>query len=177
MKYKPPPRFHTGFLLPDGKGRRSLVGRLLPQPRVIAADGAEILLDQALGDRFVLLLRSADPRADLAFLQQPVWARRGIACLVVLPKGASIPAHAAAEFVTETDGALAAAMGNDPNGALLLRPDHYVAAAMSLHDADRVGAAIDALFAATWPSEAAVPPPLPLLRETRRTADRSREVA
>jgi 3-(3-hydroxy-phenyl)propionate hydroxylase len=177
MKYKPPPRFHAGFLLPDGKGRSALVGRLLPQPLVTGTDGTDILLDHALGDRFVLLVRSADPQADLAFLQQPVWAKRGIACLVVVPKGSAIPIIGGVEFVTETDGVLAAAMANDPDCVLLLRPDHYVAASLSLEDADRGSEAIDALFAATWPSGDALPvqdhPP----RETRRTLGRSREVA
>ena len=59
MKYKPPPRFHAGFLLPDGKGRHSFVGRLLPQPMVRTADGQSVLLDEVLGNRFTLLLRSA----------------------------------------------------------------------------------------------------------------------
>jgi 3-(3-hydroxy-phenyl)propionate hydroxylase len=176
MKYKPPPRFHAGFLLPDGKGRSSLVGRLLPQPLVTGADGADILLDAALGDRFVLLLRSADPQADLAFLQRPVWAKRGIACVVVLPKGSAIPAIGDAEFVTETDGALAAAMSNGPDGGLLLRPDHYVAACLSRDDLERGSDAIDALFAATWPSGDAPPPQAQAPRETQRMAGRSHEV-
>jgi 3-(3-hydroxy-phenyl)propionate hydroxylase len=174
MKYKPPPRFNAGFLLPDGKGRRSLVGRLLPQPLVTGADGADILLDHALGDRFVLLFRSADPRTALALLQQPVWAKRGIARVVVLPKGSAISTIGGAEFVTETDDTLAAVLADD---VLLLRPDHYVAAALSLHDADRGSAAIEALFAATWPPADAMPPQIHPSRETQRIEGRSREVA
>jgi 3-(3-hydroxy-phenyl)propionate hydroxylase len=174
MKYKPPPRFHAGFLLPDGKGRRSLVGRLLPQPLVTGADGTDILLDHALGDRFVLLLRSADPQAALALLQQPVWAKRGIARVVVLPKGSAVPVIEDAEFVTETDDTLAAALADS---VLLLRPDHYVAAALALHDADRGSAAIEALFAATWPPAGAAPPQIHPSRETQRIEGRSREVA
>jgi hypothetical protein len=65
-------------------------------------------------------------------------------------------------------------MAHDQGCVLLLRPDHYVAASLSLDDADRGSAAIDALFAATWPSgdaEAQLP------REIQRTASRSREAA
>ncbi len=109
MKYKPPPRFHAGFVQPDGRGRRSLVGRLLPQPMVRTAEG-EALLDTLLGNRFVLL--AGDP-AVLAALRDPLWDRLDAARITVDPNGPLSPL-------------LAAYAGH----ALLLRPDHYVAAAI-----------------------------------------------
>ena len=56
MKYKPKPRFASGFLVPDGKSaRRTLVGRLFPQPFVRTAAGQRVLLDEVLGNRFALV--------------------------------------------------------------------------------------------------------------------------
>jgi 3-(3-hydroxy-phenyl)propionate hydroxylase len=53
MRFKPPPRFAQGFVVPDGAGaRHTLVGRLFPQPRVETVDGLEVLLDDMLGDGF-----------------------------------------------------------------------------------------------------------------------------
>ena len=150
MKYKPPPRFNAGFLVPDGKGRKSLVGRLLPQPRVRTAAGQDVLLDEALGSRFVLLLRSAQPAEDFARLRQPVWDKLGAARVALLPAGSPAQAVEGVETVIETNDALAAALLDYPGCALLLRPDHYVAAAVPLSDIDRASRAVDDLLAATW---------------------------
>ncbi len=150
MKYKPPPRFNEGFLIPDGRGRSSLVGRLLPQPKVRRSGGDTVLLDEVLGSRFVLLLRSARPVEDFARLSQPVWDRLGAARVALLPADAPAQAIEGIETAVETDDALAAALAGSPACALLLRPDHYVAAAIPLDDADRASRAIEALLAATW---------------------------
>ncbi len=163
MKYKPPPRFNAGFLVPDGRGRASLIGRLLPQPTVRTADGRDVLLDEVLGNRFALLVRSADP-ADAARLRQPVWDRLGAVRVALLPSGsparAGDPAAWAAEgvaAVTETDGALDAALAGYVGCALLLRPDHYVAAVIPLDAGDAAAQAVEVLLAATWTAARAMP--------------------
>lgn len=150
MKYKPPPRFNAGFLVPDGKGRRTLIGRLLPQPPVRTADGRQALLDEVLGNRFALLLRTARPAEDFARLRQPVWDALGAARVALLPMGAAAQAADGVEAATEMDGALDTALADYPRHALLLRPDHYVAAAIPLDDAEGTGRAVEALLAATW---------------------------
>jgi len=119
MKYKPPPRFNRGFLVPDGKGRKSLVGRLLPQPPVRTAAGQDVLLDEALGSRFVLLLRSARPAEDFARLRQPVWDRLRAARVALLPAGSPAQAVKEVQAVTEANDALAAALAGYPDCALL----------------------------------------------------------
>ncbi len=131
MKYKPPPRFHRGFVIPDGRGRASLVGRLLPQPDIRLADGREVLLDTVLGNRFVLLSR--DP-GGLAQLRHPVWDALGATRVALLPQDAPPPAIEGVEAVAETAAALAGALAPYRGFALLLRPDHYVAAAIPLGD-------------------------------------------
>lgn len=150
MKYKPPPRFHAGFLVPDGRGRHSLVGRLLPQPAVRLADGTEPLLDALLGNRFALLLRTVDPAADAPRLRHPVWGRLGTLCVALVPMGSPVPAVPGIAVAAETDDALAAAFAAYPGCALLLRPDHYVAAAVPLDRPGDAAAAVEALLASTW---------------------------
>ena len=150
MKYKPPPRFHAGFLIPDGRGRASIIGRLLPQPLVRRADGSEVLLDAVLGNRFGLMLRG--PAAGFAPLRQPIWDRLGAARVAMVPGGEAADAGEGegVEVVTEANDAAAGALAPYANHALLLRPDHYVAAAIPLDDPDSAARAVETLLAATW---------------------------
>ncbi|MGN5236816.1 bifunctional 3-(3-hydroxy-phenyl)propionate/3-hydroxycinnamic acid hydroxylase [Rhodococcus sp. SJ-3] len=55
MKYKPVPRYEDGFVLRDGAGRSSLVGRAFPQPMVEKLDGTRLRLDDVLGTRITLV--------------------------------------------------------------------------------------------------------------------------
>ncbi len=140
MKYKPPPRFHSGFVVPDGKGRQSLVGRLFPQPMVGVPGGGEVLLDEVLGNRFVLLLRGG---AGFDRLRQPVWDTLGAARVALLPPAAAAPAGVA--VARETNDQLSGVLAPYDGCALLLRPDHYVAASIPLGQADAVARAAEAL--------------------------------
>ena len=156
MKYKPPPRFHAGFLLQDGKGRHSIVGRMLPQPMVRTAAGSSVLLDEVLGGRFTLLLRTASPAEDFAHLRQPVWDTLAVRRVALLPQDAALPTGwAGGEAVVEFDGALSRALARYDRHALLLRPDHYVAAAIPLAAPGQSAKAVQALLASTWPSNPA----------------------
>ncbi len=150
MKYKPPPRFNAGFLIPDGKDRRTLVGCLLPQPMVRTVEGREVLLDEVLGTRFVLLLRTRRPAEDFARFSQPVWDALGVARVALLPAGSPVAAVDGVEMAAEANDALDTALANYHGHALLLRPDHYVAAAIPLNDVDGMSRAAAALLAATW---------------------------
>ncbi len=150
MKYKPPPRFHAGFILPDGRGRHSMVGRMLPQPMVQASDGSTMLLDELLGNCFTLMLRTTAATADVSRLTQPIWSALGVRRVVVVPKGAALPTLAGWLAVSELDGALGAALARYHGHALLLRPDHYVAAAIPVAAPDQAARAVEAMLAATW---------------------------
>ncbi len=69
MKFKPPPRFAHGFIVADAAGaKNTLVGRMLPQPRVLTADRSEVLLDEVLGPGFAVLVHSNRPQAALQAL-------------------------------------------------------------------------------------------------------------
>jgi 3-(3-hydroxy-phenyl)propionate hydroxylase len=55
MKYKPSPRFDGGFIVKSMLTREGVVGRMLPQPRVLSGAHAGRCLDEVLGDGFTLL--------------------------------------------------------------------------------------------------------------------------
>jgi 3-(3-hydroxy-phenyl)propionate hydroxylase len=74
MKYKPKPRFVDGFFAPDGKGtRRTLVGRMFPQPIVMRPEGKLVLFDEALSVGFALVAFGQSPERALAHWVQPIW--------------------------------------------------------------------------------------------------------
>lgn len=129
MKFKPPPRFAQGFIVPDNAGaRHTLVGRLFPQPRVRTADGRETLLDETLGAGFAFVVRS--PRADeaRASLTGEPWSKLG-ARSVTMPLDAGGPRLA--RF-------------NDH--VILLRPDRYVAACIAVDELAKGAQAVDRLI-------------------------------
>jgi 3-(3-hydroxy-phenyl)propionate hydroxylase len=151
MKYKPQPRFTSGFMIPDGRGnRRTLVGRLLPQPKVIAVSGRRMLLDDVLGPRFALLIRAADAEQALAALDQPIWDELGAVLAVVLPAGTEPFVSERGVTMSECDDGFASALGPDRNNVILLRPDRYVAACFPLEKAASAARAVEALLADTW---------------------------
>jgi 3-(3-hydroxy-phenyl)propionate hydroxylase len=152
MKYKPQPRFKAGFMVADGRSaRKTLVGRLLPQPRVIAQNHRQLLLDDVLGPGFALLVRTADPEASLAALRQPVWNELGALRIAILPAGTEpFALKQGGISVAECDEDFAAALGLDSASVILLRPDRYVAACFPLAEADRAARDVRLLHTSTW---------------------------
>ncbi len=149
MKYKPKPQFTQGFLISTGPASAELVGRLFPQPRVRTAEGHEVLLDEVLGPRFCLVIRATDPAALFSRLDHAIWRTLGAARVAILPAGQAT-AHDGITVVTETGPSVAALFGSDSDVILLLRPDHYVAAAFTPAQADAMAESVQLLLAATW---------------------------
>ncbi|HEV2357083.1 MAG TPA: bifunctional 3-(3-hydroxy-phenyl)propionate/3-hydroxycinnamic acid hydroxylase [bacterium] len=156
MRWRPAPRFRSGFLVPDGRpAGETLVGRLLPQPWVVTADGRSVRLDAVLGNRFVLLAWTARPGEAFAAVRHDVWRRLDATRVAVLPCGVEDESVRrseglfGAEVVRDRDGHLAAALARYPNHVLLLRPDHYVAACLPADGPARGAAAVEALVART----------------------------
>ena len=142
MKFKPPPRFADGFIVPDGAGaKRTLVGRLYPQPRVmvegrqISSEG--VLLDEVLGDGFAILVRSPRPDEVLPLLRAAPWSQLG-ARIVVLGRDATELGVANPRLARFTDH------------IILLRPDRYVAACLKVDDVVKGGEKLAALIAGTF---------------------------
>lgn len=128
MKFKPPPRFAEGFLVPDGEdARRTLVGRLFPQPRING-----VLMDDMLGKGFALVVRSARAAEVLPRLTGEPWSKLK-ARAVVMP--------------LETGGPRLAPYNDH---VFLLRPDRYVAACIRFDALDEGAAKVAALVAGTF---------------------------
>jgi 3-(3-hydroxy-phenyl)propionate hydroxylase len=142
MRFKPPPRFAHGFLVPDGKpAKTTLVGRMFPQPRVMTADG-ETRLDDVLGPGFSLLVRSPRTRAIVPKLLQKPWSDLAPRILVFGDQA--------------IEGAIAL-REQSPNPrlaysdhVLLLRPDRYVAACIPTGDLEKGARRAANLIAATF---------------------------
>lgn len=128
MKFKPPPRFSDGFLVPDGAGaRHTLVGRLFPQPRI-----GGVLLDDLLDDGFSLVVRSPRAGEVMAKLAGEPWSKLEARC-VELPPDAGGPR-----------------LGRFNDHVFLLRPDRYVAACIPADDLAKGADAVRELVAATF---------------------------
>jgi len=62
----PQPTYHDGrYIGLPRKSRRSVEGKLIPQPSVRTFDGRLRLLDDVMGDNFTLIGMSSDPRAGV----------------------------------------------------------------------------------------------------------------
>ncbi|HTH99271.1 MAG TPA: bifunctional 3-(3-hydroxy-phenyl)propionate/3-hydroxycinnamic acid hydroxylase [Stellaceae bacterium] len=143
MKFKPKPRFAKGLLgLPDGAGKHSLRGRMLPQPLVTAADGGTQLLDDLIGPGFALIQYGGDDA--LPTLRHPLWRHLDARRIRILPAGSAMTASTGT--VTVIDGADALKMPLAPHDGqiLLLRPDRYVAGAFRVSDETRFAEAYTA---------------------------------
>ncbi|GAA3970937.1 bifunctional 3-(3-hydroxy-phenyl)propionate/3-hydroxycinnamic acid hydroxylase [Actinomadura viridis] len=111
----PAARHTTGLLAGP---RAPAAGRMLPQPWVTGPDGARVRLDDALGQRW-LLLHAGTVTA------QPSWTRQGVPSVTLRPAGAP----AAENTVVDADRVLVAWMARHRAGTVALRPDGYVYAA------------------------------------------------
>jgi 3-(3-hydroxy-phenyl)propionate hydroxylase len=129
MKYKPKPFYSSGFLVATEPG--TLVGRMLPQPRVETMDGRELLLDEVLGNDWRLVAYGPDAEARAAEAAKLDFGMRGLEPLAILPNtmnrmacakgGQEVVRDLSREFLRE-----------NPEGAtvlMLVRPDRYIAAA------------------------------------------------
>lgn len=151
MKFKPEPRFEDGFLIADDEtAKRTLVGRMLPQPVVKTSDGGTAKLDDVMGPGFCLLAIGADAATALADLNQPVWTQLETRRVVLVHDP-----DESAKSVTRNDDAAGLTVGITPDAmpgklepyrgkVLLIRPDRYVAAAFA---AENAATAADSLVA------------------------------
>ncbi|MHA6719707.1 bifunctional 3-(3-hydroxy-phenyl)propionate/3-hydroxycinnamic acid hydroxylase [Sphingomonas sp. RS6] len=130
MKYKPAPRFAEGFLIPDGDGaRKTIVGRLLPQPIVETAMGEQVLLDTLLGDGFALLGIGSAAASLPEIASLPAFAVLKPA-LIGLHDSTTAMEMSGVRQVLDAAGTLRNAAGNRDR-VLLIRPDRYVLAAFT----------------------------------------------
>lgn len=119
MRLKPLPRLSQGLVTGD-----SPAGTMFPQPRVTVA-GQEVLLDAAVAPEWTIVAYNALPEVPAA-LHGVVSARR------------VVPTAAASGADLGDDGVLHAWFAEHRVGAVLLRPDRYIAAAGTVAEMTRV---------------------------------------
>ena len=147
MKFKPEPRFKEGFMVPDGETlKRTLVGRMLPQPLVTTEGGGMDKLDNVMGLGFTLLAIGETAASEIENFDHPVWIKLGVERVALVPADAKVsePARKAAIADTDLPRKLVAYRGK----ILLVRPDRYVAAAFTSARADDTADAVEFLFGA-----------------------------
>lgn len=130
-RYKPAARHAEGFVSVPGpdlpRAAADLVGRMLPQPRVLTTSGV-VLLDDVLSEGFALLSVGCADDVPEALVASPL-SRLG--CRVVAlalddTMPCSLPGVAGA---ADADGRFQDEFGPLRGTVLLVRPDRYVAAA------------------------------------------------
>lgn len=138
--FKPQPSYGDGLVLhtpapeyktlPDRPVTR-LAGTIFPQPTVRAACGADALLDDATGQGWRILVWNNDPAALLSEESVAAVRRLGGALVQVVP-AVQLPwarEHLAEGSVAVGDlGSLQAWFDARPTGAVIVRPDHVIAA-------------------------------------------------
>ncbi|HKM65120.1 MAG TPA: hypothetical protein VJY39_21790 [Acidisphaera sp.] len=164
-RFVPRPAYHDGrYLGLPRKSRRSVEGKLIPQPTVRTFDGRLRLLDDMIGDNFALIGLASDPRAGLdaatlagldrlgasyvalypfAGRPQAAYATGGNASARVVREGTETLVEIE-EFIGEAVAWLRSAGASDGHVAII-RPDKFVYA---LVPGAEVKAAVAKLFAA-----------------------------
>ena len=139
MKFKPRPRFEAGFVVSDVLSERdSLSGRLFVQPRVELPGGRQMLLDDALGRGFRLLVFG--PPAGVPLPELPLPPSLRAERFFIVPRDYNfphpLPAGGERTLLRDVDGGIEAVLRPYGPCAVLLRPDRYVAAVISIGDAE-----------------------------------------
>lgn len=136
MRYKPPPRLTDGLIWPDGRSRKAtLVGKLFPQPTVERPDRSRLLLDSLVGNAACLIAFSDAPDQTLPRSALTDARASGLQVIGLTPESMN-PQVADFPIVRDASRHMSGkARAGYREHAILLRPDHYVAATAPIADA------------------------------------------
>ncbi|MGF6660763.1 3-(3-hydroxy-phenyl)propionate hydroxylase [Paraburkholderia atlantica] len=151
--FKPQPKFDKGVVvhtpLPSFKTLAArdvprMAGAIFPQPRVTNAEGVEMLLDDATGQGWRVLMWNNNPMAFILAERCAALAHLRVRLVQVVPK-AQLPwarrhAPAGVTVIGDLGGepSLQAWFDARPVGAVVVRPDHVVAAECLAQELDDV---------------------------------------
>lgn len=150
--FKPMPRYERGAIVPAvvpskksvpvPEGYKSGVGTLFPQPRVVAPGGGESLLDDVTGTGWRVVVWNNDPTRLVSKEHQETLARLGGTFVQVVP---AVQAEYARGTVPEEvvvigdgSGAFKTWFHERPFSAVVVRPDHVIAAECLAQELDSV---------------------------------------
>lgn len=146
MKYKPKPRFASGFLVRSEDRRAArLIGRLFPQPELEQANQTA-LLDDFLGAGFALLALPQTRLDVFEKLPAELWDPLRIQRVAVRTSGDETAAPTDVAILRDPTGTFANSMKDVPPGLLLIRPDRYVAAFLRAGQIERDCRAVSELI-------------------------------
>jgi 3-(3-hydroxy-phenyl)propionate hydroxylase len=130
-RFKPAPHYRSGAVV-SPPGAPAVIGRPIPQPLVLLADGEQRRLDDVLGPGFALV--RVDPSSGapgLPVLPEP-WASLAPRVVSLLLGDRAPRAAVGGEIVAaDIDGSLTSLLGPCRGQLLLIRPDRFVAAVLS----------------------------------------------
>jgi 3-(3-hydroxy-phenyl)propionate hydroxylase len=136
MRFKPEARYTTGFVI-RGRFDAPIVGKLAPNPLLIAQDGSEHRFDALAGTGFALV--AFDRAGARRFPAEATALGRALnaTCVLLLPGERTPLAVPGAVVAADIRGEFAARVGG-MDRVLLVRPDRIVAAAFRPNDVELV---------------------------------------
>ncbi|WP_407687235.1 bifunctional 3-(3-hydroxy-phenyl)propionate/3-hydroxycinnamic acid hydroxylase [Mycobacterium sp. HUMS_1102779] len=146
MRFKPMPRYDQGAVVHSGPaGADSPVGTLFIQPRVDTRTGADVLLDDVLGDWFAVVCWNNNPRKILGETAFAHWKAVGARFFALRPltqlhwEGHDDPDVV---VVGDRNGGLKSWFDAHRESVLFLRPDRCIAAACIAQRAPELSTAL-----------------------------------
>lgn len=134
MRFKPMPRFASGSIWrPGTRPANDPVGRLFPQPQVIA-QGQRMRFDDVIGPEFAVIGWGNDPAAYMDEASLELWGKLGARFVKVVPACQLGTGGAPREGLIEVgdaDNRFKDWFGAQSHGVVFLRPDRIVAATSS----------------------------------------------
>jgi 3-(3-hydroxy-phenyl)propionate hydroxylase len=115
-----------GGWLSGSAGPDSAIGKMTPQPEMFASNGKSALLDELIGNGFVLLGDNIDPATLLTAGQRSAWDALGATYRNVLTPDQT--SHDESDLI-DISGALLGWMRHYGAKVVVVRPDRFIAAA------------------------------------------------
>lgn len=147
MRFKPKPRLNSGFFVAQNPLSRKLGGTMIPQPWV-ERDGKLVRLDDVLGSGFSFLCYGAEPQ-DLAVQLGDLPARLKAAVVGCLPRTLAFAQRTLPVMIRDQSGDIGTLL-EQRSAVVLLRPDRYVSAVLSLGDLAGGVQAVERMIATTF---------------------------
>ncbi len=133
MRYIPRVLLRKGLVVSDrSRPTPTWVGRMIPQPEVLASSGSTALLDNHLGHGFGLLAVDCPALDFTVALRHNFWKVLGVKGIHVVSARTDRPLRDA--WVTPVDARFRELVRQHRGEVLLIRPDRYVAAAVGPHE-------------------------------------------
>lgn len=154
MRYKPQPRFSSGFLLLDKAGPyKNWIGRLFPQPLIEAQGEAPQLLDEVAGDGFTLIGITDDITRLETVAQMPAFRQLHVRAIGIGRAATRDKTHQASRppYIWISDAEWSRLIADDT--FILLRPDRYVLGMFDQRHASEFESRLAELIASTGPAD------------------------